>query len=46
VWPLFVVAITGVVEGIVTAHDIAWRKTVNLLRAAAGRLPTSCCRID
>jgi CBS domain-containing protein len=34
---LFVVAVTGVVEGVVTAHDIVGEKAVNLLHDRGGR---------
>ena len=34
---LFVVAVTGVVEGLITAHDIVGEKAVNLLHERGGR---------
>jgi len=34
---LFVVAVTGVVEGLLTAHDIVGEKAVNLLHERGGR---------
>ena len=34
---LFVVAVTGVVEGLLTAHDIVGEKSVNLLHDRGGR---------